>query len=156
MLSMTGSTGSQAVGHFISCSSGTTGKSAILIASAKDMDWSRIDMVQVHRSCDLGVRFAAPRLDLDRVVQPRIEVPPLLNVPLAEIIDFLVETGGRIRDPNNVFMQKCIERMCATHVPPQLRARLCAAADPRIAGQFAGGGGQVGGAGRDGQGDQLV
>ena len=37
----------QAVGHFISCSSGTTGKSAMLIASKKDMDWSRIDTVQV-------------------------------------------------------------------------------------------------------------
>ncbi len=37
----------QAVGHFISCSSGTTGKSAMLIASQKDMDWSRIDTVQV-------------------------------------------------------------------------------------------------------------
>ncbi|MFD2136054.1 hypothetical protein ACFSLT_14415 [Novosphingobium resinovorum] len=34
-------------GHFISCSSGTTGKSAMLIASQKDMDWSRIDTVNV-------------------------------------------------------------------------------------------------------------
>ncbi|GAB7555604.1 hypothetical protein NRB_51250 [Novosphingobium sp. 11B] len=34
-------------GHFISCSSGTTGKSAMLIASRKDMDWSRIDTVNV-------------------------------------------------------------------------------------------------------------
>jgi hypothetical protein len=73
----------------------------------------------VHRSRDLGVRFATPKLDLDRVVHPRTEVPPLLNVPLAEIIDFLVETGERIRDPNNVFMQECIERMCATHVLPR-------------------------------------
>jgi hypothetical protein len=73
----------------------------------------------VHRSRDMGVRFATPKLDLDRVVHPRTEVPPLLNVPLAEIIDFLVETGERIRDPNNVFMQECIERMCATHVLPR-------------------------------------
>jgi hypothetical protein len=33
----------EAKGHFVSCSSGTTGKSAMLIASAKDMDWSRIE-----------------------------------------------------------------------------------------------------------------
>jgi hypothetical protein len=46
-----------------------------------------------HRSRDLGVTFATPRIALDRVVHPRTEVPPLLNVPLAEIIDFLVETG---------------------------------------------------------------
>ncbi|MFT4056083.1 MAG: hypothetical protein QM681_16385 [Novosphingobium sp.] len=34
-------------GHFISCSSGTTGKSAMLIASQKDMDWSKVDTVNV-------------------------------------------------------------------------------------------------------------
>jgi len=36
-----------AKGYFISCSSGTTGKSAMLIASQQDMDWSKIDTVQV-------------------------------------------------------------------------------------------------------------
>jgi len=73
----------------------------------------------VHRSRDLGVHFAAPRIDLDRVVQPRTEVPPLLDVPLAQIIDFLVETGQRMTDPNNPFMQSCIERMSRTHVLPR-------------------------------------
>ena len=34
-------------GHYISCSSGTTGKSAMLIASEADMDWSRVDTVNV-------------------------------------------------------------------------------------------------------------
>jgi len=72
----------------------------------------------VHRSRDLGVNFATPKLDLNRVVHPRTEVPPLLNVPLAEIIDFLVETGQRITDPHNPFVQDCIDRMCATHVLP--------------------------------------
>lgn len=37
----------EAAGYFISCSSGTTGKSAMLIASQKDMDWSKKDTVQV-------------------------------------------------------------------------------------------------------------
>jgi hypothetical protein len=37
----------EAKGYFISCSSGTTGKSAMLIASQKDMDWSQSDTVQV-------------------------------------------------------------------------------------------------------------
>jgi hypothetical protein len=72
-----------------------------------------------HRSRDLGVTFATPRIDLNRVVHPRTEVPPLLNVPLAEIIDFLVETGARIRDPGNVIMQECIDRMCSTHILPR-------------------------------------
>jgi hypothetical protein len=36
-----------AKGYFISCSSGTTGKSAMLIASQADMEWSKIDTVGV-------------------------------------------------------------------------------------------------------------
>ncbi|WP_216894969.1 acyl-CoA reductase [Nocardia alni] len=72
-----------------------------------------------HRSRDLGVRFTTPRLDLDRAVYPRHEVPPLLNVPLTEIIDFLVETGVRLRDPDNPFVVDCIDRMSSTHVLPR-------------------------------------
>jgi hypothetical protein len=73
----------------------------------------------VHRSRDLGVDFSTPTIDLNRIVNPRTEVPPLLNIPLAEIIDFLVETGQRITDPHNSFIQDCIERMCATHILPR-------------------------------------
>jgi hypothetical protein len=73
----------------------------------------------VHRSRDLGVNFATPAINLNRIVHPRTEVPPLLNVPLAEIIEFLVETGRRITDPNNAFVQDCIDRMSATHVLPR-------------------------------------
>ena len=73
----------------------------------------------VHRSRDLGVDFTTPRIDLNRVVHPRTEVPPLLNVPLAEIIDFLVETGQRMTAPNNPFVQDCIDRMSSTHILPR-------------------------------------
>jgi len=73
----------------------------------------------VHRSRDLGVDFSTPRIDLDLVVPPRTETPPLLNVKLSEIIDFLVETGQRILDPNNHFIPTCIDRMSATHVLPR-------------------------------------
>ncbi|PNU06249.1 hypothetical protein [Novosphingobium guangzhouense] len=48
-------------GHFISCSSGTTGKSAMLIASHKDMEWSKIDTVNVF-SWGSGVVPAQDRL----------------------------------------------------------------------------------------------
>ena len=72
-----------------------------------------------HKSRDLGVDFATPEIDLDLAVHPRSEVPPLLNVPLAEIVDFLVETGERIRDPKNAIMQDCIDRMCSTHILPR-------------------------------------
>ena len=73
----------------------------------------------VHRSRDLGVNFVTPKINLNQVVHPRGEVPPLLNIPLAEIIDFLVETGQRICDPGNPFMQECIDRMSATHILPR-------------------------------------
>jgi len=73
----------------------------------------------IQRSRDLGVDFATPAVDLDRVIHPRTEVPPLLNVPLAEIIDFLVETGQRLRDPGNPHMQECFDRMASTHILPR-------------------------------------
>jgi Acyl-CoA reductase (LuxC) len=73
----------------------------------------------IHRSRDLGVSFATPKLLLDKAVPPRTEMPPLLNIPLPEIIDFLVMTGERIRDPKNIFMAECIDRMCATHILPR-------------------------------------
>ncbi len=75
------------------------------------------DVVQTSR--DLGVTFATPRIPFDRAVPPRTEVPPLLNVPLAEIMDFLVETGQRLMASDNVHMQECVERMCATHILPR-------------------------------------
>ncbi|HET8711147.1 MAG TPA: acyl-CoA reductase, partial [Spongiibacteraceae bacterium] len=72
-----------------------------------------------HRSRDLGVSFATPKIPLDRIVSSQAGVPPLLNVPLAEIIDFLVATGEQIKNPKNPFMQECIERMCSTHILPR-------------------------------------
>ena len=74
---------------------------------------------QLHRSRDLGVTFATPRLDLDAAVTPRGTVPPLLNVPTSEIIDFLVETGQRMLAPDNPFMAECFERMATTHILPR-------------------------------------
>jgi hypothetical protein len=74
---------------------------------------------EVHRSRDLGVRFRTPKLELDRLVTPRTAVPPLLDVPVKEIIDFLVEAGKRIADPSNPFVQECVERTAATHVLPR-------------------------------------
>jgi hypothetical protein len=72
-----------------------------------------------HRSRDLGVRFTTPRIAFDKAVPPRTEVPPLLNVPMAEIIDFLVETGQRLAAPDNAFVNECFERMAATHILPR-------------------------------------
>ena len=48
-------------GYFVSCSSGTTGKPAMLIASRKDMEWSKIDTVNVF-AWGAGVEPAQDRL----------------------------------------------------------------------------------------------
>ena len=72
-----------------------------------------------HRSRDLGVTFATPRLALDQLVHPRTEVPPLLNVPVAEIIDFLVEAGQRMLDGRNPYVEACIDRMATVSLQPR-------------------------------------
>jgi hypothetical protein len=67
----------EAKGYFISCSSGTTGKSAMLIASAADMAWSRVDTVQVF-SWGSGVQPQADR--------KLIGCAPVASVPKNRII----------------------------------------------------------------------
>ncbi len=37
----------QALGHYVTCSSGTSGKSAMLVGSTKDIEWSQVDTVAV-------------------------------------------------------------------------------------------------------------
>ena len=71
----------QAVGHFISCSSGTTGKSAMLIASQKDMDWSKLDTVGVF-SWGSGVQPAQDRLQVGTA--PVAAVPKNLTISEAQ------------------------------------------------------------------------
>lgn len=72
-----------------------------------------------HRSRDLGVTFATPKLQLDTLVHPRTELPPLLNVPLAEIIDFLVEAGQRLSDGKNPHVEACVDRMAKVSLAPR-------------------------------------
>ena len=62
----------------------------------------------VHRSRDLGIDFAAPKIDLNALIQPRAELPPMLDVPIAEIIDFLVETGVRLDFDRNAYLQEAL------------------------------------------------
>ncbi|NTY58183.1 acyl-CoA reductase [Mycolicibacterium sphagni] len=72
-----------------------------------------------HRSRDLAADFHTPTLDLDIVVSSRSELPPLLNVGLEEIVDFLVETGQRLQLERNPHMRLCLDRVAATNPLPR-------------------------------------
>jgi hypothetical protein len=72
-----------------------------------------------HKSRDLGADFTTPALDLDAIVVPRSELPPLLDVKLSEIIDFLVEVGERLRLDRNPYLQECLEYIAATNPLPR-------------------------------------
>ena len=47
------------------------------------------------------------------------ELPPLLNVKLAAIIDFLVEAGQRMCDGKNPYVEACIDRMAKVSLAPR-------------------------------------
>ncbi|MCP3811751.1 long-chain-fatty-acyl-CoA reductase, partial [Mycobacteriaceae bacterium Msp059] len=77
------------------------------------------DGAVTHRSRDLGADFATPAVDLDALVTPRPELSPLLEVPLAEIIDFLVETGERLALDVNPHLRRCLDLVAETNPLPR-------------------------------------
>jgi hypothetical protein len=72
-----------------------------------------------HRSRDLGADFTTPAIDLDAIVMPRSQLPPMLDVKLTEIIDFLVEVGERLHLERNPYLQECLEYIAATNPLPR-------------------------------------
>jgi hypothetical protein len=72
-----------------------------------------------HKSRDLGVDFLTPRIDLDTLITPRSEPGPLFDVKLSEILDFLVETGERMKRDENGYFEACIDQMSVTNVLPR-------------------------------------
>ncbi|MGD9980143.1 MAG: acyl-CoA reductase [Hyphomonadaceae bacterium] len=64
-------------------------------------------------------RFATPTLDLDAMVWPRSEPAPARDVPVAEIMDVLVELGDRLtRDPDSS-LTEALERSVKTNPLPR-------------------------------------
>lgn len=76
------------------------------------------DAVQ-HRSRDLGIDFVTPAIDLDTLITPRRQLPPLLDVPLAEIVDFLVETGEHLALDTNPHLRRCLDLVAETNPLPR-------------------------------------
>ena len=86
----------QAKGHYVSCSSGTTGKSAMLLASDKDMDWSRKDTVNVF-AWGSGVQPARDRRMMG--LAPTAAVPKNLVIGQAQQDAFGDPAKERFRLP---------------------------------------------------------
>ncbi|MET8207719.1 hypothetical protein ABZT51_16975 [Streptomyces sp. NPDC005373] len=83
-------------GHHISCSSGTTGKSAMLLASERDMEWSRKDTVGVF-SWGSGVVPARDRRMIG--IAPTAAVPKNMVIAEAQEQAFGDPTKQRFRLP---------------------------------------------------------
>jgi hypothetical protein len=86
----------QAKGHYVSCSSGTTGKSAMLLASDQDMDWSRKDTVNVF-SWGSGVQPVRDRRMMG--LAPTAAVPKNLVIGEAQQAAFGDPARPRFRLP---------------------------------------------------------
>jgi hypothetical protein len=72
-----------------------------------------------HKSRDLGVVFATPKIDLDQLISPRTEPGPLFDIKLAEILDFLAETGQAMKHDANGYLEGCIDQISVTNVLPR-------------------------------------
>ncbi|MER5183346.1 acyl-CoA reductase [Streptomyces sp. NPDC002896] len=62
-----------------------------------------------YLSRDFGVPFVTPRLQLTELFEPRTQLGPAFNVPLTEIIDFLVETAKHLTLEKNAYLQESLE-----------------------------------------------
>jgi hypothetical protein len=53
--------------------------------------------------------FSTPAIDLDQLIWPRHELPPALDLPIAEVIDFLVALGDRLQFDRNQWLQDAVD-----------------------------------------------
>jgi hypothetical protein len=62
-----------------------------------------------HLSRDFGVPFASPKLELNKLFAPRGVPGPAFDVPVSEIVDFLVETASHLTLEKNEYLQESLE-----------------------------------------------
>ena len=66
----------------------------------------------IHRSRDMGCEFATPAIDPDALVWQRRDPLPMLDVPLEEIVSFLVELGKQLNFDTNDLLRESFAGMC--------------------------------------------
>lgn len=62
-----------------------------------------------YLSRDFGVPFVTPRIEFDDLIPSRAQPGPAFDVPIAEIIDFLVEVASRLELEKNEYLQESLE-----------------------------------------------
>lgn len=62
-----------------------------------------------YLSRDFGVPFVTPKIEYNELFVPRTEPGPAFDVPITEIIDFLVETAGQLTLEKNPYLQESLE-----------------------------------------------
>jgi hypothetical protein len=72
---------------------------------------TRFGEATVHRSRDMGADFVTPELDLDGLVWGRSEPMPMLDVPIAEVIDFLARVGPELDFERNQHLREAHDGM---------------------------------------------
>jgi len=81
--------------------------------------------VDRHRTRLTGAEFVTPSLDVAELVWPRTVAPPALDLPMKEVVDFLVETGSRLDLGKNEHLAKaCSDAAKINHLPPDVSERL--------------------------------
>lgn len=62
-----------------------------------------------YLSRDFGVPFVTPKLEFNEFIPVRSEPGPAFDVPVSEIIDYLVEVAGRLTLEQNPYLQESLE-----------------------------------------------
>ncbi|WP_207843827.1 acyl-CoA reductase [Williamsia soli] len=62
-----------------------------------------------YLSRDFGVPFVTPKIEFNDLFVPRIQQGPAFDVPVSDIIDFLVETAAHLTLEKNGYLQESLE-----------------------------------------------
>jgi Acyl-CoA reductase (LuxC) len=74
-----------------------------------------------YTSRDRGVAFATPKLDIETLVWPRPAPGPAFDLPMTDVLDFLVATGKQLTVDTNPHLQEALEATgLINNLPPDV------------------------------------
>jgi hypothetical protein len=72
-----------------------------------------------YQSRDFGVPLVTPKLELGELFPPRSEPGPAFDVPVSDIVDFLVEAAAHLSLDRNEYLQESLERTASVSALPR-------------------------------------